>query len=76
MYVNWGKQQVEDTHVAPCQNTVFLQSDATATIYFAARFVRLLFEGCYYSRVATIRGRRLFFWRAWRPQLRLDKEGT
>ena len=35
-------------------HTVFLQSDATATIYFAARFVRLLFEGGYYSRVAFI----------------------
>ena len=39
MYVNWGKQQVEDTHVAPCQNTAFLRSDAAATIYFAAHFV-------------------------------------
>ena len=29
--------------------TVFLQSDAAATIYFAARFMRLLFEGGVYS---------------------------
>ena len=28
--------------------TVFLQSDAAATIYFTARFVRLLFEGGVY----------------------------
>ena len=30
------------------QVTVFLRSDAAATIYFAARFVRLLFEGVIY----------------------------
>ena len=30
------------------QYTVFLQSDATATIYFAAHFVQLLFEGGVY----------------------------
>ena len=29
-------------------HTVFLRSDATATIYFAARFVQLLFEGGIY----------------------------
>ena len=29
-------------------HTIFLQSDATATIYFAARFVWLLFEAGYY----------------------------
>ena len=28
----------------------FFQSDAVATIFFAARFVRLLFEGGYSSR--------------------------
>ena len=28
--------------------TVFLRSDAAATIYFTARFVRLLFEGSVY----------------------------
>ena len=28
--------------------TVFLQSDAAVTIYFAARFVRLLFKGSIY----------------------------
>ena len=31
--------------------TVFLWSDATVTIYFTTRFVQLLFEGGYYSRV-------------------------
>ena len=35
-------------------STVFLRSDAAATIYFAGRFVRLLFEGSYYSRAAFI----------------------
>ena len=30
------------------------RSDTVATIYFAARFVRLLFEGGYYSRAATV----------------------
>ena len=34
-------------------HTVFLRSDATATVYFAAGFVRLLFEGSY-LRVAFI----------------------
>ena len=29
-------------------STVFLRSDAAATIYFAGRFVRLLFEGGVY----------------------------
>ena len=33
---------------------VFLPSDTAATIYFAARFVRLLFEGGYYSRAGFI----------------------
>ena len=42
-------------------HTVFLRSDATATIYVAARFVRLLFEGGVY------------FWKAWRHQQQLDK---
>ena len=36
----------------PC--TIFLRSDAVATIYFAARFVRLLFEGGYYLRATFI----------------------
>ena len=39
-------------------NTVFLQSDAAATIYFGACFVWLIFilllVGCYYSRAAFI----------------------
>ena len=35
-------------------STVFLQSDAVATIYFAGRFVWLLLEGGYYSRAAFI----------------------
>ena len=34
--------------------TVFLRSDTAATIYFTACFVRLLFEGDYYSRAAFI----------------------
>ena len=34
-------------------HTVFLRSDATATVYFAAGFVQLLFEGSY-LRVAFI----------------------
>ena len=34
--------------------TVFLRSDATVTIYFAAHFVQLLFEGGYYSRAVFI----------------------
>ena len=33
---------------------VFLRSDAVATIFFAVRFVRLLFEGGNYSKVASI----------------------
>ena len=50
--------------------TVFLRSDAKATIY-------LLFVLCgYYLRVATIRGRCLFLWKAHRHQQRLDKVGT
>ena len=35
-------------HVLLCSSTVFLRSDAAATIYFAARFVRLLFKGSVY----------------------------
>ena len=34
--------------------TVFLRSDIAATIYFAARFVWLLFKGSHYSRVVFI----------------------
>ena len=51
---------------------VYLQSDAVASIYFAAHFVRLLFKGGYYSRAATIRGRHLSLWKAWRNQRQLD----
>ena len=40
--------------------TVYIWSDAAATIYFAACFVWLLFEGGYYSRAATIQGGLLF----------------
>ena len=36
------------------ENTVYLRSDAAVAIYFAARFVRLLFEGGYYWRAAFI----------------------
>ena len=36
------------------RDTIFLRSDAAATVYFTARFVRLLFEGGYYSRAAFI----------------------
>ena len=43
-------------------HTVFLRSDAAATIYFAARFVRLLIEGG--------------VWKALRHQRRLDKVRT
>ena len=39
-----------------CWNTIFLWSDAAATICFIARFVRLLFKGGYYSRAVTIWG--------------------
>ena len=35
------------------------RSDTVATIYFTGCFVWLLFDGGYYSRVATIRGQRL-----------------
>ena len=35
-------------------STVFLRSDAVTTIYFAACFVRLLFESSNYSRAAFI----------------------
>ena len=35
-------------------HTVFLQSDATASVYFAACFVQLLFKGGYYLWVAFI----------------------
>ena len=37
-------------HYACCPDryTVFLQSDAAATIYFTTHFVRLLFEGTIY----------------------------
>ena len=41
-------------HSSPAIGTIFLRSDAAATIYFAAHFVRLLFEGGYYSRAASI----------------------
>ena len=37
------------------QYTVFLQSDAAATIYFAAHFVQLLFEGSVYLFFSVIR---------------------
>ena len=47
-------------------HTVFLPSDATSTVvFFAARF-----------GVATIRGRRLFFWKVRRHQRWLDKVHT
>ena len=46
-------------------HTVFLRSDATATIYFAAGFVQLLFEGGIN-----------FFGKARRHQRRLDKACT
>ena len=46
------------------RDTVFLQSDAAATIYFAVGFVH------------TIRGQRLFLWKACRHQRRLDKVRT
>ena len=46
-------------------HTVFLQSDTVATIYFAAHFVRLLFEGSI-----------LFLWKAWRHQWWLDRVRT
>ena len=41
-------------HAESAKNTytVYLRSDATATIYVAVRFMRLLFEGGYYSREA------------------------
>ena len=35
-------------------DTVFPQSDTVATIYFATRFVRLLFEDGYYLRAVYI----------------------
>ena len=50
--------------------TVFLRSDAATTIYFAACFVQLLFEGGYYSRAA------FFLWKAWRRPRRLDRVRT
>ena len=34
--------------------TVFLRSDVAATIYFATRFVWLLFKGGHHSRAAFI----------------------
>ena len=37
------------------QYTVFLQSDAVVTIYFAAHFVQLLFEGSAYLFFSVIR---------------------
>ena len=37
------------------RGTVFLRSDATATIYFVVCLVRLLFEGGVYSRAASDR---------------------
>ena len=44
------------THYAPVpeSTTVFLWSDVVATIYFAAHFVWLLFEGGYYLRAMFI----------------------
>ena len=44
---------------------MFLQSDATATIFFTARF-----------RAATIQGRCLFLWKACGHQQWLDKVRT
>ena len=41
-------------HFRSHSSTIFHRSDAAATIYFAARFVRLQFEGGYYSRAAFI----------------------
>ena len=35
-------------HSSPVIGTIFLRSDAMATIYFTARFVWLLFEGGVY----------------------------
>jgi len=40
--------------------TIFIRSDAAATIYFIMEFFRLLFENSYYSRAAFIKlGRKM-----------------
>ena len=64
-YNNWTKHDAKHETSSNFlkskrRHTVFLCSDATATVYFATRFAQLLFESGYYSRVATIRGRLLF----------------
>ena len=48
-------------------DTAFLRSAAAATrrpFCAATIWGQLVFEGGYYSRVATVRGRRLFLWKA------------
>ena len=64
------------------RDTVSLWSDAMATIYFTAYFCaatiwgRLLFEGGYYLRAATIQGQCLFLWEACRHRQWLNKVCT
>ena len=59
-HLNTQTAMYTQTYNIPCAHTdtVFPRSDATVTILLLVVYVRLLFEGSYYSRTAFIIARR------------------
>ena len=71
-HVSWMTIHVPSVPVREVSMCVFLRSDTPVGAWLLFFFLLHVWCG-YYSRVATIRGRCLFLWKAHRHQQWLDK---